>query len=141
MKRLVFLGAIVTTLLFTSCSSDNDQVEKDLIETLIGKWNLVDYQINNETAPGWDDFTCGSHYMEFYNDTDFATIGYRLSDCEPELEHGNYFYNKNTLKLIYEDDRAFEGTCTIQGNRLTFTYELELFEQPPKITMVFEKDR
>ncbi|WP_293890861.1 lipocalin family protein [Flavobacterium sp.] len=105
-----FLG-LITIMILNSCSSSNDNPINIEQPTIINKWKLSDWKLNNveQTLT-----TCDREsYIQFNSNGTFDRIDYSLQtgNCiEEGHDNGNYNYNTSTNKITLNFTDVVSGT-------------------------------
>ena len=111
------LGLFVSLLMFTSCSSDDN--EKEI--TIIGKWQLEQSFNNNEEN---DLSVCLKKNIVEFKENGSGTIENYSDDsgnCEYNTDSFTYIVNNNTLTI--ETNDSVENTFSLTETTLTITNE------------------
>jgi hypothetical protein len=97
---LMAVVAILTSVSFVACNSDDDNTEK---LNLQGRWYAKTESVSN---------------LLIINE-DNSVITYKVSDYESwENIKGNLIVVGNGISIIFEDGNSLSGTCTINDNTL-----------------------
>lgn len=105
MKQLSILLLLATLLgfTFTSCSSDNENINNTSID---GKWEFSQYgtgPIGKEVLNDRINATeCGKDYLEFLSDGTYKVVLFSKDNgkCSTSGDNGKYIKNGSTLSLI-----------------------------------------
>ena len=117
MKKLLLLS--ISLILFTSCSSDDDN------PTILGKWYLYKYTeiINGEQDEVLYTHECSTkkNYVEFLESTYNSVYYNNLCNLDGEST-GNYIINGSNLYLDVNDEYKI---LTLNNNKLILEASLE----------------
>ena len=111
MKKILFLLLTLPLLFFSSCSSDDDDIDYNLIE---GSWGLVHSEGYNNEDPSdpfdWN-YDCNPLNPSSYDDEKFDIV--RTEGNKYYLE--SYYYNTYSKKWVKDDSYS----VSINGNNIT----------------------
>ena len=104
MKKLImlFVFTLVSSLNFTSCTSDN---ESSSSSSIVGKWNFSKVSITSSgvTSPeeDWDENEpgCPKNYVEFKTGGVFNDASYSGSTCVLDISSGTWAQSGSTVTL------------------------------------------
>ncbi|WP_276166768.1 lipocalin family protein [Zobellia alginiliquefaciens] len=135
-KQKLFLGLMLATTMFISCSSDDNDTEEemetpDYAELILGEWNYVSQTLNGEDYPFEDECQKEFEYQIFtsdgiYNQTEFENIS--GDGCEQvESSTGVWSIEDSILNLMldYEDSENYELTI-LELTEETLSYQIDI---------------
>lgn len=121
------LSALMSGLMFTSCSSDDGNTISGPLE---GKWNFdnVSYTVSGITSPEEDyegnQTGCPADYVEFVTGGVYHEGDYTNTACELSVDNGTWVRTNNTITINgVEDGTIVKLTETALKVKYTTTEE------------------
>lgn len=121
-RKLLFTVLSVITLLFASCSGNDDSTESTEntnTSQLLGKW-VIDKAIygDSELILYDSDGDCGKEVLEFYNDGEVSETIYIDGDCMNGGSGSYAWWVLNNGDIALGAENSYHHTVTVSGNNL-----------------------
>jgi heat shock protein HslJ len=104
MKKVLFLLALVLPMMFSSCSSDDDNSSMFTMEELYGKWSATAVKVNGE----WIDITKYPYNLKYSMSITFYQNGTYYGSGYFGNGSGTYKVSGNTISTYIDGELYFK---------------------------------
>jgi hypothetical protein len=129
-SRLYLLG-LLTVVMFSSCNSNDDTTSNEVQPTIINKWSLDSWKMNNTQQALT---TCDKQgYIKFNSNGTFERMDYFFDGTNCIIEgndNGTYNYNTTTNKITLSFTDVIDGpqvevlnNVNLSSTKLIYTWD------------------
>lgn len=121
-KHLFTLAIAATSLILTSCSSEEDSpLQEQNVDTsqLLGKWIIYRAEYEDSEPLHYEiNGTCGREVLEFYTDGEVSENHYVDEDCYFGVGTILTWWVREDGKIAFGAQNSWQHTITITGSEL-----------------------